>query len=84
MLMNCLCSRMVHCTLYGNPYRVFVVIDLYIILLLFIFCMFIAIPHHTNVLAVFCVCVCVRVCAYVCACACMCVRASTTFFDCVC
>jgi hypothetical protein len=29
----------------------------------FIFCMFIAVPHHTVVLAMFCICVCVCVCA---------------------
>ena len=51
---------MVLYTLYGNPYSVFVVTVLYILHILFIFCMFIGVPHHTIVLA------CVRACVYVC------------------
>jgi len=71
--MNYLCSRMFLYTLYGNPYSVFVITVLYILHILFVFCMFIASPHHTVVLAAFHVCVCAHVCPCVCVCIHVCV-----------
>ena len=64
--------------------------SIYIVLILFIFCAFIAIPHHTIVLAMFfvcvcvCVCTCARACVYVCVCAHAHTRARVYVCMCVC
>jgi len=74
LLMNCLCSRMVLLFFVWKSVQCFCSnSSIYIVLILFIFCVFIAIPHHTIVLAMFCgVHMCTRARVYVCMCMCVC------------